>query len=421
MPHQSGNPYINIFTTLCHYSKGSSEIRSLKNNQIDFKTNSMRTTPFNDAEAHEATQEIFEDKALVAGMQQFLPTELSEYLLKAKDEVHSIYDFQSKLTYPLLMGIQKMSITERTTSGLENISKTDKHLYISNHRDIVLDPCFLNTVFYENKIETCEVAIGSNLAKHQATDYIFKMNRSFIVHREGNPRELYQHSLNLSNYILGLVTNNKASVWIAQREGRAKDGNDRTQQGLVKMLTMSQTGEAADHFKALNIIPVSITYEFDPCDLLKTEEHIDKVYNPDFQKTFKQDVQNMLLGMKGKKGRVNFHFGKPLNEELDVLSLIKNKKKQLEKVVELIDKAIHRNFRLHEINYVSHDLLNDSTDYSDKYTATDFEKYATIFANKLATIDDKDRATARDYLLGIYANPVTNAHTASTTTLQSGA
>jgi 1-acyl-sn-glycerol-3-phosphate acyltransferase len=379
----------------------------------------MRTTPFTDAEAHEATQVIFEDKALVAGMKQFLPNELSEYLLTAKNDVHSIYDFQSKLTYPLLMGIQKMSITERTTSGLENISETNKHLYISNHRDIVLDPCLLNTVFHENKIETCEVAIGSNLAKHKTTDYIFKMNRSFIVHREGNPRELYQHSLNLSNYIFDLITNNKASVWIAQREGRAKDGNDRTQQGLIKMLTMSQISEAVQHFKALNIVPVSITYEFDPTDLLKTKEHIDKIYNPDFKKTFQQDVQNMLLGMKGQKGRVNFHFGKPLNEELNVLSSIKNKKKQLEKVVELIDKAIHRNFRLHEINYVAHDLLNHSTEYTDKYTATDFEKYTTNFVEKLATIDEKDREIARNYLLGIYANPVVNARAASTITLQS--
>lgn len=372
----------------------------------------MRTTPFTDAEAYEATQAIFEDKALVAGMQQFLPSELAEYLLKAKDDVHSIYDFQSKLTYPLLMGIQKMTIAERTTSGLENISTTQKHLYISNHRDIVLDPCFLNTAFYENKIETCEVAIGSNLAKHKATDYIFKMNRSFIVHREGNPRELYQHSLNLSNYIFDLVTNNKASVWIAQREGRAKDGNDRTQQGLIKMLTMSQIGETIDHFKALNIVPVSITYEFDPTDLLKTKEYIDKIYNPEFKKTFQQDVQNMLLGMKGQKGRVNFHFGKPLNEELDILNSIKNKKKQLEKIVELIDKAIHRNFRLHEINYIAYDLLHHSTEYSDKYTVADFEKHAKIFEDKLATIEEKDRETARNYLLGIYANPVVNARAA---------
>jgi hypothetical protein len=373
----------------------------------------MRTTPFTDTEAHEATQAIFEDKALVAGMKQFLPNELSEYLLKAKNEVHSIYDFQSKLTYPLLMGIQQMSITERTTSGLENISKTDKHLYISNHRDIVLDPCLLNTVFYENKIETCEVAIGSNLAKYKTTDYIFKMNRSFIVHREGNPRELYQHSLNLSNYIFGLVTNNKASVWIAQREGRAKDGDDRTQQGLVKMLTMSQQDDAVGHFKALNIIPVSITYEFDPCDLLKTVEHIDKIYNPDFKKTFKQDVQNMLLGMEGQKGRVNFHFGKPLDKELDILATIKNKRKQLAAVVELIDKAIHRNFRLHEINYIAHDLLKNSAEYSTEYTTEDYEKYETIFNKKLGTIIEKDQEVARNYLLGIYANPVINAQTAA--------
>lgn len=373
----------------------------------------MRTTPFTDEEVFDATQVIFNDKALLAGMKQFLPKELNDYLLKAKDQVHSIYDFQSKLTYPFLMGIQKMSITERTTSGIENIDKKKRHLFISNHRDIVLDPSFLNTVFHENKIETCEVAIGSNLAKHQLSDYIFKLNRSFIVHREGNPRELYQHSLNLSTYVSDLINNDKASVWIAQREGRAKDGNDRTQKGLIKMLTMSNKGDVVEFFKSLNIVPVSITYEFDPCDLLKTQEFIDKQYNTDFQKTFKQDVQNMLFGIEGQKGRVNFHFDKPLNEELDILKTIKNKKKQLEAVIQLIDSSIHRNFQLHEINYVACDLLQNTTAYTDKYTKSDFEKYETIFNNKLKGFEAKDSEMARNYLLGIYANPVINANNAT--------
>lgn len=370
----------------------------------------MRTTPFTDEEAFEATQTIFDDEAFVSGMQRFLPKTLCDYLLNAKNEVHSIYDFQSKLTYPFLIGIQKLSISQRTTSGLDNVNRNARHLFISNHRDIVLDPSFLNTTFYENKMETCEVAIGSNLAKHQLTDYLFKLNRSFIVHREGNPRELYQHSLNLSNYVADLIHADKASVWIAQREGRAKDGNDRTQPGLVKMLTMSKKGDILTHFKSLNITPVAITYEFDPCDVLKTQEFIDKKYNPDFKKTFQQDVQNMLLGIKGQKGRMNFHFAKPLNEELDILKDIKNKKKQLEAVVHLIDKSIHRNFQLHEVNYVAHDLLKETATYHNKYSKADFEKYETIFNEKLKAFEPKDSEMARNYLLGIYANPVINAN-----------
>jgi len=368
----------------------------------------LSTKPFKDSEAHEVTQQIFQDEKLLKGMQTFLPAELYDYLLKAKDEVHSIFDFQSKLTYPLLIGIQKMSISERTTSGIENISNTNKQLFISNHRDIVLDSSFLNTVFHENQIETCEVAIGSNLVKNPITDAIFRINRSFIVHREGNPRELYQHSLDLSNYIFNIIYNNNASVWIAQREGRAKDGNDRTQTGLIKMLTMSKKGDLVEHLKSLRITPVAITYEFDPCDLLKTQEFIAKQENPNFSKTFQQDLQNMLLGISGQKGRVHFHFDKPLDEELEVLNDIKKPKEQLNKIAELIDHSIHRNFQLHEINYVAHDLLNQNSTFANKYSTTDFEKYQAVFNEKINSFDKNNQVDARNYLLGIYANPVVN-------------
>ncbi len=368
----------------------------------------MSTKPFKDSEAHEATQFIFRDEKLLKGMKAFFPTELYDYLLKAKDEVHSIYDFQSKLTYPLLLGVQKMSISERTSSGIGNVNNTNKQLFISNHRDIVLDSSFLNTTFHENKIETCEVAIGSNLVKNPITDFIFRVNRSFIVHREGNPRELYQHSLDLSNYIFDLINNNSASVWIAQREGRAKDGNDRTQTGLIKMLTMSKESDLVTHLKSLRITPVSITYEFDPCDLLKTQEFITKKENLNFKKTFKQDLQNMLLGIEGQKGRVHFHFDKPLEEELDILNELKKPKEKLKKIAALIDNSIHQNFQLHEINYVAYDLLNQNTAFSNKYSAADLEKYQTIFNNKIGLFENKYQADARNYLLGIYANPVIN-------------
>lgn len=366
----------------------------------------MRTTPFNDNEVFDATKAIFEDTVFVNGMRKYLPTELVDYFLKVKDDVHSIYDFQSKLTAPFLLSVQKSSMASRTVTGTENFN--GKHLYISNHRDIVLDPCFVNMAFYENKLETCEVAIGSNLAKHQVTDYIFKLNRSFIVHREGNPRELYQHSMNLSKYILDKVSTNEASVWLAQREGRAKDGNDRTQQGLLKMLSMAKKGNMTEHFQALNIIPITITYEFDPCDVLKTQEFIEKQHNPDFKKTFQQDLQNMLLGIQGYKGRVNFHFGKSLNDQLSVLEEIKNKKKQFTKVAELIDYSIHQSYQLHEINYVAYDILTDSKTYAEHYTIEDFNKFDAEFKQKLNSFNANDFDAARQYLLGIYANPVKN-------------
>ncbi len=368
----------------------------------------MSIIPFKDSEVQEVTQTIFQDEKLLKGMQTFLPTELYDYLLKTKNEVQSIYDFQSKLTYPFLMGIKKMSISEITISGIHNISNANKQLLISNHRDIVLDSSYLNTIFHENKIDTCEVAIGSNLVKNPITDYIFRVNRSFIVHREGNPRELYQHSLNLSNYILDKINSNEASIWIAQREGRAKDGNDRTQSGLLKMFTMSKKGDLVEHLKSLRITPVAISYEYDPCDLLKTQEFIAKQENPTFSKTFKQDLQNMLLGIQGQKGGLHYHFDKPLGEELNILNDIKKPKEKLNKLAELIDNSIHQNFRLNKINYIAFDLLNKNTTYSNQYSKVDFDKYQAIFNEKINSFEEKNQAAARNYLLGIYANPVIN-------------
>jgi hypothetical protein len=375
-------------------------------------SNSIAVRPYQDEEVQAATQLIFSDAKLLQGMKAFLPTAVYDYFLKIKDEVHSIFDFQSKITYPLLMAVQQQSVTARTVSGMENVNNAQKQLFISNHRDIVLDSSFLNVAFYEHKIETCEVAIGSNLVKNETAKRIFKLNRSFVVQREGNPRELYQHSLDLSNYIFGLIQKNTASVWIAQREGRAKDGNDRTQVSLLKMLSMSAATNTKEdfiaHCRALRITPVAITYEFDPCDLLKTQEFIVRQQNPNFEKSFQQDLQNMLYGIEGKKGRVHFHFDKPLDEELEILETITNKKAQFEALAQLIDRSVHRNFKLYEINYIAHDLLH-GTAYADRYSAADFAFFKNIFEEKINTFSHEWQALAREYLLGIYANPVINA------------
>lgn len=366
----------------------------------------MRTVPFKDSEVFEATQAVFNDVAFVNGMKQYLPEELVNYLLTAKNDIHSVYDFQSKLTAPFLLSVQKASMASRTISGIENIN--GRHLFICNHRDIVLDPSYVNMAFYENGIETCEVAIGSNLVKLQTTDYLFKLNRSFVVLREGNPKELYQYSLNLSNYIKDLISNDKASVWLAQREGRAKDGNDSTQQGVIKMLSMAKQGDLIEHFQSLNIIPITITYEFDPCDILKTQEYIEKQHNPNFKKTFKQDVQNMLLGIEGHKGRTHFHFDTVLNDKLEELKLIERPKEQLIAITALLDKVIQRNFQLFPINHIAHDILSNSSTYKDKYTEAEYAHFNQVFEEKLRIFNESDYDNAKQYLLGIYANPVIN-------------
>lgn len=373
----------------------------------------IRFLPFSDHEAHQATQDVFAYEGFLDGMYKYLPKEVCNYFVKTKDEIHSIYDFQSKMTHMFLLAIQKKSLTHRTSSGFDQLDKNQKYLYISNHRDIVLDNAFMNALLHENGVDTCEFAIGSNLMKHPISDNLFRLNKSFVVMREGTPRELYAHSVNLSKYIASQISEKKSSIWIAQREGRAKDGNDRTQVSLLKMLTMSNRKDLVGFAKSLKIVPVSISYEFDPCDVLKAVEFITKRNNPDYKKTFRQDVESMLKGLIGDKGHLHFHFDKPLDEELDVINEIENKKEQFELLADIIDRSVHRNFKLHPINYVAYDLQNESTTFlNDKYNEADLEKYSRIFnEEKLSHLDlsEEDLKITKDYLMGIYANPVVNA------------
>jgi 1-acyl-sn-glycerol-3-phosphate acyltransferase len=365
---------------------------------------------YTDEEVQQGIQEIFQHEKFIAGMKAFLPEKLYEHIIKVKDNVQSIYDFQATITKPFLKTIQQISIAELTVSGLENLNQDDKYLFISNHRDIVLDSAYLNLLLFENQISTSQIAIGDNLMKTRASELLFRINKSFVVKREGTPRELYAHSIELSKYIQRMISEKVDSVWIAQREGRAKDGNDRTQPGLLKMISLSGGKRLKEHFQNLKVVPVAISYEFDPTGLLKTQEFLNKKRDPDFQKSFKEDLNNMLLGIRGKKGKVHFDFGKPLNEELEVLDTAKNGKQQLEFLTNIIDRSIHTNYRLNPVNYVAYDWLHASTDFEDKYSPEEKEKYTQFFQNQIDQLTTDEQADGLQYLLGMYANPVVNAN-----------
>lgn len=365
---------------------------------------------YTDEEVQQGIQEIFQHEKFIAGMKAFLPEKLYEHIIKAKDNVQSIYDFQATITKPFLKTIQQISIAELTVSGLENLNQGDKYLFISNHRDIVLDSAYLNLLLFENQISTSQIAIGDNLMKSRASELLFRINKSFVVKREGTPRELYAHSIELSKYIQRMISEKVDSVWIAQREGRAKDGNDRTQPGLLKMISLSGGKMLKEHFQNLKVVPVAISYEFDPTGLLKTQEFLNKKRDPDFKKSFKEDLNNMLLGIRGKKGKVHFDFGKPLDEELEVLDTAKNGKQQLEFLTNIIDRSIHTNYQLNPVNYVAYDWLHASTDFEDKYSPEEKEKYTQFFQTQIDQLTTDEQADGLQYLLGMYANPVVNAN-----------
>ncbi len=365
---------------------------------------------YTDEEVQQGIQQVFQHEKFMEGVKAFLPEQLFDHIVNVKDNIKSIYDFQANITRPFLKTIQQISISELSVSGLENLNHQDKYLFISNHRDIVLDSAYLNLLLFENKMTTSQIAIGDNLMKNRTSEILFRINKSFVVKREGTPRELYAHSVELSKYIQRMISAKIDSVWIAQREGRAKDGDDRTQAGLLKMISLSGGKMLKEHFQNLNVVPVAISYEFDPTGLLKTQEFLNKRIDPDFKKSFREDLNNMLLGIRGNKGKVHFNFGKPLKEELEVFDTAKNSKQELELLTNILDRSIHLNYQLNPVNYVAYDLLHASSDYSSKYTAEEKEKHTQFFQAQMEQLVGDEEGEGAKYLLAMYANPVVNAN-----------
>ncbi|MDZ4682803.1 MAG: 1-acyl-sn-glycerol-3-phosphate acyltransferase [Saprospiraceae bacterium] len=363
---------------------------------------------YSDEEAKAAIQELFGFQSLLQGMKAFLPPALNELILKAKDQVKSVGDFQEKIAYPLFKVIEKDSISKLTSSGLEHLDPSAKYLFISNHRDIILDSAFLNVVLFERGFRTSQIAIGDNLMRHRISELIFHINKSFVVKRSGTPMELYRYAVKLSDYIWRQITQKIDSVWIAQREGRAKDGDDRTQVGLVKMLSLSAKTDLKTYFREMKVVPVAISYEHDPCDLLKAQEFLNKRANPSFKKTFEEDVQHMLLGLKGYKGAVHFHFSAPFDAELDAFDAIPSAKKQLELLAEMIDQRIHQHYKLRPINYVAQDLLTKTDAFRNYYSAEEHARLSAFFEERFKLLTDDEEGLGREYLLGMYANPLVN-------------
>jgi Acyltransferase len=378
-------------------------------------TNLAATQPYiiDDADVPVLLEELYAFPALLAGIKAFLPPPVFEQLLAAPTQVHTIADFQVKVILPILNMIEQASITHLSTAGLAHLSPQQSYLFISNHRDIVLDSAFLNTSLHHRGFRTSQIAIGDNLMKHRMSELVFRLNKSFVVKRSGTAMELYRYSVQLSEYISHTVQSGSDSVWLAQREGRAKDGNDRTQAGVLKMLSLA-AGETdlVTYFQSLNIVPVSISYEYNPCGLLKTREYLAKLEQPDYKKTFEEDLQHMLLGLKGQKGRVHFHFGTPLHQALEPLRSAPNAKKQLEALAAIIDRHIHLSYQLHPVNYIAHDLLHATNQWANHYSTQEFEQIKAFFEDQLAQLPTAQRQQGAAYLLGMYAYPLSNFLTA---------
>jgi hypothetical protein len=322
--------------------------------------------------------------------------------------VSTIEELQSFI-YPICRKIIHDSTDGLSIEGLENLDKHKAYLFISNHRDIILDATFLNVALYEAGLNTTEIAIGSNLLIFDWITHLVKLNRAFVVKRNIPARELLNASKKLSIYIRNAITQRNTSVWIAQREGRTKNGDDRTQISVLKMLNMS-CKNIEQGFEELHMVPLSISYEIEPCGPSKVEELLQRKYDPEFQKTAKDDLFSMAMGIENPKGRVNFCFGKPLQP---VFSDPSNVNASMEELVGLIDNAIYTNFKLWPNNLIAYDMLFQKKKYSIYYNQSDIKKFNEIVEQGIAQLNAY-RQEGKALLLKMYANPVIHSEKIST-------
>ena len=318
-------------------------------------------------------------------------------------------DFQVKMVLPLLQQILAKLSTGLTMS-IENKENLAKSLCISNHRDIIMDSAFLCLVLVQHTGNTVEIAIGDNLLIRPWIKKLVRVNRSFIVQRSASIREMLASSKRLSSYMHHAITERQQPIWLAQREGRAKDSNDRTQEGLIKMMSMYSGDDIIDALKELNIAPTTISYEFDPCDYLKAKEFQQKRDNPEWKKAPQDDLINMKTGMFGYKGGIHYHIADCINGEIDAIDRSLGKNEKTAAVARIIDKHIHKNYKFWPINYYFFELLTGDTRFADKYTAEDKAKLDAYLQGQIEKVDlpERDDEFCRTKILEMYANPVIN-------------
>ena len=381
------------------------------------KTEFDAIRPYNDDEVRGAIDSLLHDRHfshILKGMVP-LPLGLTRGLLRlATVGIHSTLGFQLRFMKPVVKHVLRKCTTGHsfTHEGIQ--PGAERYTFISNHRDIVLDSAILDVMLHDDKFPTtCEIAIGDNLLIYPWIRTLVRLNKAFIVRRNISRLELYESSRLMSRYMRYAVQEKHENIWIAQREGRAKDSSDQTQVSLLKMLAMAGEGGttgAIESIKALNLVPLSISYEYDPCDYLKAEEFQQKRDDSSWKKSKQDDLVNMKTGIFGQKGHVHYQTGRPVNEWIDTLADLPEKK-FFQALAQGIDKEIHRNYRLYPANFVAADLLAVSHEtHESHYSHADKAAFEAYLKERIGKVNlpNKDEKFLRERLLTMYANPVFN-------------
>lgn len=319
-------------------------------------------------------------------------------------------EFQVAFCYPFIKGLlQKASLG--CDMNVDAIDMEKRYTFVSNHRDIVLDSALLDVLLVDAGCKTtCEIAIGDNLLSLPWVKDLVRINKSFIVERSVSLRQMLLSSKRLSDYMHLVIAQKHDNVWIAQREGRAKDSNDRTQESIIKMMVMGGEGTLVERLKGLHIVPLAISYEYDPCDFLKAQEFQLKRDIADWKKGSMDDVVSMQTGIMGYKGHIHYDAAPCIDAWLDTLDPDMPKADFFKAVATHIDEEIFRRYRLYPSNYVALDELEGTTAHADRYTAEQKAQFDGYIAQQMAKIQlpDKDEAFLRERLLTMYANPARN-------------
>ena len=319
-------------------------------------------------------------------------------------------EFQLAFCYGFLKDLMAKA-SKGFDMNVEAVDVTKRYTFVSNHRDIVLDSALLDVLLYDAGFNTtCEIAIGDNLLSLPWVKDLVRLNKSFIVQRSLSPREFLMASKKMAEYMHYVVGEKNDNIWIAQREGRAKDSNDRTQPSILKMMAMGGEGSPVDRLRQLHIVPLAISYEYDPCDFLKAAEFQLRRDVPGWKKTALDDVNSMRTGIMGYKGEVHYHCAPCIDEFLDNLSPDIPKTKVFDVIAEHIDKEIFKNYRLYPSNYIALDMLEGNEAHAGRYTAEDKAAFEKYLQGQIARIDipNKDEAFLRERMLTMYANPARN-------------
>lgn len=375
--------------------------------------NLKEIAPFDDSEFREKMSRLVKEPGFEHAVKWVMPDvdypEFVKELLKVPDK----NTLQTQVMGPFLELLAHKTTSGISCDGLENIHPGTAYTFITNHRDIVLDASFLNLCFLRNDMPTSEIAIGNNLLIYEWIADLVKLNKSFIVKRDLKMTQALKAAQQLSAYIHYAVMHKGESVWIAQREGRAKDSNDRTQESLMKMLALEGGGTTAENLMKINLIPVSISYEYDPNDYLKAKEFLLKSKDPEYKKTQHDDLLSMETGLLQFKGRIHFSIARCLNGLIAEIPAGARRLDVIQKACALVDRDIHLGYRIYPINYIAADLLNDNTTYAARYTPVEAAGFKDYVERQIDRIDIPDltfgdRQYLRRMMFTMYSNPLYN-------------